>query len=121
MKRATVRIDVAAIGRNEHCNYVCANRAKQFRAQLEGRSVRAVENNSKASQVRARNQFFAQEFQVFRIEGFIGSEARRAVWRRVAAMLENVGFQPFLDGVGKFHARVRKKLYAIVLKRIVRG
>ena len=36
-------------------------------------------------------------------------------------MLENVRFEFLLDSVGEFHARMRKKLHAIVLKRIVRG
>jgi hypothetical protein len=36
-------------------------------------------------------------------------------------MFEDVGFELFFRGVGKFHAGVGKKFYAIVLKRIVRS
>lgn len=36
-------------------------------------------------------------------------------------MLEDIGFELFLDGIREFHASVREKFYAIVVIRIVRG
>jgi len=35
-------------------------------------------------------------------------------------MLQDVGFERFLDGIGEFHARVREELYSVVVIRIVR-
>ena len=36
-------------------------------------------------------------------------------------MLEDVQFELFFHGVGEFHARMRKQLYPVVLKWIVRS
>jgi hypothetical protein len=36
-------------------------------------------------------------------------------------VFENIGFDLFFDGIGKFHAGVGEKFYTIVLKRIVRS
>lgn len=36
-------------------------------------------------------------------------------------MLENLGFDDFFDGIGKFHPGMREKFYAVIVIRIVRS
>jgi hypothetical protein len=36
-------------------------------------------------------------------------------------VLSDAGFEGFFDGIGEFHSSVREELYAVVVKRVVRG
>src|SRR6266704_2922089 len=121
MERTTARVNVAAVGGNAHRDYVRGKRAKQFRAQLVGSAVRAVENDTKAAQLRPRNPFVPEKLQVFRVKRFVSREPQRVFRRWIAPMLEDVGLELLLNRVREFHARVRKKLHAVVLKRVVGG
>src|SRR5205085_2444419 len=67
MERTAARVDIAAVGRNAHRYNVAAERAKQFRPQLVGCAVGAIQNDAKAAQFGSRNHFFSQKFQILRV------------------------------------------------------
>src|SRR5438874_2102892 len=94
---------------------------KEFRAKLVSSAIGAIKDNAKAGQLRARNYAAAEESKIFRVEGFIGREDRRILGWRVRAVLENVFFQDFLDGIGEFHSCGGEELYAVVVKGVVGG
>ena len=121
MERAAVRVDVPTVRRDAHRDYLRSDRAKQFRPQLAGGAVRAVQNDAEAVQVGPVNHFAAQEIQVIGVERSIGGERKWILRGCFAAMFENVGLQLLFNGIGEFHAGMREKLHAIVLKGIVRG
>jgi len=55
------------------------------------------------------------------VERFVGNESRGICGSRLRAMLEDAGFELFLDGVGEFHTGVGEELDPIVLKGVVGG
>lgn len=121
IKRAAAGIDVAPIGRNTHGDDFSAERAEKLRPELIGGAIGAVENHAEAGEIGAGKSAAAQEIEIFGVQRCVGS-GERGIWGgRAGAMLKNVGFELFFDGIGELHARVREKLDAIVLVRIVRG
>lgn len=67
------------------------------------------------------NDAAAKKVEIFGVERRVGDEERRIFRRRIGAMLEDVRFKNFFDGIRELHAGMRKKLYAVVVVRIVRG
>ena len=53
------------------------------------------------------------------VQGIVSGELRKMLRQRVAAVFENTGFEEFFDRIGKFHAGVGEKLYAVVREGIV--
>ena len=119
MKRTAAIVDVSAIGRNTHRNDISAERAEEFRAQLIGGAVGAIKNDAESGKARAGKDAAAEKIEIFGVERGIGRRERRIFRRRIRAMLEDVGFEVFFDGIWKFHAGVREKLHSIVLVWIV--
>src|SRR5580658_1353155 len=120
MERAAAGIDIAAIRGNAHRDNISAEGPKKFGAEFVSGAVGAVEQNAEAGELGSGNDATAQKIEIFGVERSIGNEKGRIFRRRAGAMLENVGFEFFFDGVRELHARVREKLDAIVLVRIVR-
>src|SRR2546427_11440138 len=121
MQRTTSSVDVAAVRRNAHGYDIGTKRTKKLGAKLVSCAIGTIEDNSKARELCARKNATAEEHQVFRIEGLISYKLRESPRYGFASVFENVGFQLFFDRIGKFHARMREQLHAIVLKRVVRG
>lgn len=121
MKRTTACIDIAAVGRDAHRDDVRAKRAEELRAEFVCGAIRAIQNDSKAGKPCALKDAAAEEIEIFGVEGFIGWKQGRILGRRAGAMLEDIGFEFFLDGIREFHAGVREKFYAIVVIGIVRS
>ena len=66
------------------------------------------------------NDAAAKKVEIFGVERRVGDEEGRIFWRRIAAMLEDIGFERFFDGVRELHTCVREEFYAVVVVRIVR-
>src|SRR5215472_12169979 len=121
VKRSARCVDVAAVGHNAHGDDVRAERAKQFGGKLVSSAIRTIQNYAEAAQLRPGNHALAEKLKIFRVERSIGSKVRRTYCHWIDEMLQNIGFQLLLNRVGKFHARMREELHAVVLKRIVRS
>lgn len=67
------------------------------------------------------NDAAAKKVEIFGVERSVGDEEGRIFWRRIAAMLEDIGFERFFDGVRELHTCVREEFYAVVVVRIVGG
>ena len=121
MERAAAGVDVAAIGRYAHRDDFGAERVKEFRAELVGGAIGAIEKDPETGKLGAVNDAAAKKIEIFGVERSVGDEEGRIFRRRIAAMLEDVRFERFFDGIRELHACVREKLYAVVVVRIVRG
>jgi hypothetical protein len=121
MERTASGVDVAAIGRNTHGDNPRAERAKKFGAKFVGGAVGAVEEDAESGKPGAGNDATAKKIEILGVERGIGGEQSWIFRRGIAAMLEDVCFERFLDGVRELHALVGKEFYAVVVVRIVRG
>jgi len=121
MERAAAGVDVAAIGRRAHGDDIGAEGAKEFGAEFVGGAVGAIENDAEAGQARAGDDAGAEEFEIFSVEGFVGDERGGILRVRLADELDDFRFEFFFDGIGKFHACMGEKFYAVIMKRIVRS
>jgi hypothetical protein len=119
MERTAGGVDIAAIRRYTHRDNIGAERAEKLGAELEGGAVGAVQNDAETGKAGSGKNAAAKKIEIFSVERFVGEEKGRFFRGRTGAMLEDVGFKSFFDGVRELHARVRKKLYAVVLIRIV--
>lgn len=121
MERAAPGVDVAAVGRNSHGDDFCPKRAEEFGAKLVRGTVGTVEKDAETGKFGSGNDTTAKKIEIFGVERRIGDKKRRIFRRRIGPVLEDVRFQSFFDGVRELHARVREKLYAVVVVGIVRG
>src|SRR6267154_869212 len=121
MQRAAASVNVTAIGRNAHGDNVRSERAEQFRAELEGCTVSAIQNDPETGELRPGNETLPQKGQVFGVEGFIGHKSSEILWDSFSAVLEDIEFEFLFDRVGEFHPGVKKQLYTVVLKGVVRS
>ena len=94
---------------------------EEFGAEFVSSAIGAVEKNAKTRQIGSGDDAAAKKVEIFGVERRVGDEEWRIFRRRIGAMLEDIGFERFFDGIGELHASVRKKLYAVVVVRIVRG
>ena len=121
MKRAAAGVDVAAVRRHTHRDDIGSERAEKLGTEFIGGAIGAVQKDSKARQFSSREDAAAKKLEIFSVERFVGDKESRILGRRFGTVLENVRFEYFFDGIGKLHAGVREKLYAIVVVRIVRS
>ena len=121
MERTAAIVDVAAVGRYAHGENIRAERAEKFGTKLVGGAIGAIENDTEPGKVGSRKNATAKKIEIFGVEGCVGDEERGVFRRRIEAVLEDIGFELFFDRIGEFHAGVREKLDAIVVKRIVGG
>jgi hypothetical protein len=121
MERTAAGVDVAAIGRDAHRDDVCAKRMKEFGAEFEGGAIGTVKNDAEAGELGSVNDAAAEKVEIFGVQGRVGDEERWIFRRGIGAMLEDVRFEGFFDGIRKLHASVREKFYPVVVVRIVRS
>src|SRR2546430_16464143 len=89
--------------------YTTLFRSKQFRPQLAGGAVRAVQNDAEAVQVGPGNHFAAQEIQVIGVERSIGGE-RKGILRGdrksgVEGKRVDFGGRPSIQKKKEIHSR----------------
>jgi len=94
---------------------------KEFRAELVGGTVGAIEDDAETGEFGSRNHAATKKIEIFSVERGIGHEKRRVFRRRIGTMLEDVGFEDFFNRVRELHACVGEKFYAVVVIRIVRS
>ena len=121
VKRATIGVDVAAVGRRANGDDFRAQRAEKFRAELVRGAVGAIENDAQTRELGAGNEAAAEKGEILGVERFVGHERFCILRCRLSAMLEDIGFESLLDRIRKFHSGVREELDAIVVIRIVRS
>jgi len=114
-------VDVAAIGRYAHGDDIGAESAEEFGAEFVRGAVGTVKDDAETREIGSGEDAGAEKIEIFRVEGCVGDEERWIFWRRIKAMLENVGFEGFFYGVRELHAGMGEKLYAVVVVRIVGG
>jgi hypothetical protein len=119
MERTAASVDIAAIRRYTHRDNIGTERAEKLGAELVGGAIGAIQNDAETGKAGSGKNAAAKKIEIFSVERFVGDEKGRLFRGRTGAMLEDVGFKSFFDGVRELHARVRKKLYAVVLIRIV--
>jgi len=121
MERAAAGVDVAAVRRGADGDDICAQRAEKFRAELVSGAIGAIKDDAQACELGAENDAAAEKSEIFGVERFVGGQGWKFFWRDFQAMLEDVGFESFLNGIREFHARVGEEFNAIVVKRVVRS
>ena len=121
VERTAIGVDVAAVGRSADGNDLRAQRAEKFRAELVRGAVGAIENDAQARELRAGNEAAAEKGEILGVERFVGHERFCILRCRLSAMLEDIGFESFLDRIREFHSGVREELDAVVVIRIVRS
>src|SRR5580704_2616862 len=119
MQRAAAGVDVTAIGRNTHGDDVGAEGAKELGTEFVGGAVGAVQDDAETGEIGAGKDPGAKKIEILGVEGRVGDERMWIFRRGIGAMLEDVGFEGFFDGVWELHACVREKFYAVVVVRIV--
>jgi hypothetical protein len=119
MERTAAVVDVAAVGGNAHGDDVGAESAEEFGAELVGGAVGAVEDDAETGEAGSGEDASAEKIEIFGVERGVGRGDGWILGRRIGAMLEDFRFELLLDGIGKLHAGVGEKLYAVVLIRIV--
>jgi hypothetical protein len=95
--------------------------AEQFRTQLVSGAIRAIQHNPFSGQIGPRDHAAPQKFHVLHVQGVIRRKHGPLRRHGLSAHPEDPFFQSLFHRVGKLHPRVRKKLYSIVVKRIVRS
>ncbi len=113
------RIDVAAVGLDSNANDVAAKRREDLRTELVCGAIGAVENNTEPFERGSRDDPAAQKVEILVMKRSICLEIRQGRGHLIGAVLEDVGFDFFLDGVRELHAFVGEELDAIVLIGIV--
>jgi len=114
-------VDVAAIGRNTHGDDIGAESAEEFGAEFVGGAIGTVKEDAEAGEIGAGKDASAEKIEILSIERCVGDEERWIFRRWIGAVLEDVGFEDFFDGVWELHACVREKFYTVVVVRIVGG
>src|SRR6202795_5367959 len=115
MEGTAAGVDVAAIGRNTHGDDIGAEGAEEFGAEFVGGAVGAVKDDAETGEIGSGKDSAAEKIEIFGVEGCVGDKEGWIFRRRGGAMLEDVGFEGFFHGVRELHARVREKLYAVVV------
>jgi hypothetical protein len=119
MERTAAVVDVAAVWGDTHGDDVGAESAEEFGAELVGGAIGAVENDAEAGEASSWEDATAEKIEIFGVERGVGRGDGWIFGRRIGTMLEDVRFELLFDGIGKLHAGVGEKLYAVVLIRIV--
>src|SRR5262249_34913650 len=78
MKRTATGVDVPAVGFRADRNNIRTKRSKQFRGQLVGGAIGAIENNAKTLQRRAGDEATAEKRQILMVERTVGFESRQS-------------------------------------------
>ena len=121
VQRTATCVDVAAIGRSADGNDFAAQGFEKFGAELVGGAIGAIENDAKASKIRARNSAAAEKIQILMMERIV----RHKLWQRGRGIFrlefQNAGFNLFLHRIWEFHARVGEEFDAVIVIRIVRS
>jgi len=121
MERTAACVDVAAIGRDAHRNDFRSKRVEEFGAEFISGTVGAIEEEAETGELGSVNDATAEKIEIFGVERRVGDEERRIVRRRIGAMLEDVRFERFFDGVRELHASVGEQFYTVVVIGIVGG
>lgn len=121
MQRTAAVVDVAAVGGNTHGDDVGAESTEEFGAELVGGAVGAIENDAETGEAGSGEDATAEKIEIFGVERGVGRGDGRILGRRIGAVLEDVRFELLFDGIGKLHAGVGEKFYAVVLIGIVGG
>ena len=121
MEGAAAGVDVLAIGRHAHADDVGAERTEEFGAEFIRGAIGTVKDDAETGEIGAGKDAGTEKIEIFGVEGCIGDERGRIFRRWIGAVLEDVGFEGFFDGVRELHACVREKFYAVILVRIVGG